>query len=152
MNSEYGTTDPALLSAPCGGRPFRVRTVTSASPPAGTSRRYQANAVHASKACNIISKYTAFVPVDINKSRYLPTVVGYPNSGKAEAGSSQWAGGGRWGAEEPRRWQGVQGKASRSEKAPGRGSDRQGVGGSQAPSLLLCRGLQNHPTPFFPTK
>ncbi|CAI9165591.1 unnamed protein product [Rangifer tarandus platyrhynchus] len=49
----------------------------------GTSRRYQVNAVHASKACNIISKYTAFVPVDINKSRYLPTVVGYPNSGAA---------------------------------------------------------------------
>ncbi|XP_059735916.1 von Willebrand factor A domain-containing protein 5B1 isoform X5 [Bos taurus] len=49
----------------------------------GSSRRYQVNAVHTSKACNVISKYTAFVPVDINKSRYLPTVVGYPNSGAA---------------------------------------------------------------------
>ncbi|XP_057561499.1 von Willebrand factor A domain-containing protein 5B1 [Hippopotamus amphibius kiboko] len=49
----------------------------------GSSRRYQANAVHTSKACNVISKYTAFVPVDISKSRYLPTVVGYPNSGAA---------------------------------------------------------------------
>ncbi|KAB0380535.1 hypothetical protein FD755_008319 [Muntiacus reevesi] len=49
----------------------------------GSSRRYQVNAVHASKACNVISKYTAFVPVDINKSRYLPTVVGYPSSGAA---------------------------------------------------------------------
>jgi hypothetical protein len=41
------------------------------------------NAVHTSKACNIISKYTAFVPVDMRKSRYLPMVVEYPNSGKA---------------------------------------------------------------------
>uniref|UniRef100_A0ABI7YU01 von Willebrand factor A domain containing 5B1 n=1 Tax=Felis catus TaxID=9685 RepID=A0ABI7YU01_FELCA len=49
----------------------------------GSSRRYQVNAVHTSKACNIISKYTAFVPVDVSESRYLPTVVGYPNSGAA---------------------------------------------------------------------
>eukprot|EP00071_Canis_lupus_P037120 XP_022270677.1 von Willebrand factor A domain-containing protein 5B1 [Canis lupus familiaris] len=54
-----------------------------ASPSAGSSRRYQVNAVHTSKACNVISKYTAFVPVDMSKSRYLPTVVGYPNSGAA---------------------------------------------------------------------
>ncbi|XP_044092244.1 von Willebrand factor A domain-containing protein 5B1 [Neovison vison] len=47
----------------------------------GSSRRYQANAVHTSKACNVISKYTVFMPVDVSKSRYLPTVVGYPNSG-----------------------------------------------------------------------
>nr|XP_020024252.1 von Willebrand factor A domain-containing protein 5B1-like isoform X1 [Castor canadensis]XP_020024253.1 von Willebrand factor A domain-containing protein 5B1-like isoform X1 [Castor canadensis] len=47
----------------------------------GSSRRYQVNAVHTSKACNIISKYTAFVPVDMRKSRYLPMVVEYPNSG-----------------------------------------------------------------------
>lgn len=50
--------------------------------PAGSNRRYQVNAVHTSKACNVISKYTVFVPVDINKRRYLPTVVKYPNSGK----------------------------------------------------------------------
>ncbi|XP_034876116.1 von Willebrand factor A domain-containing protein 5B1 [Mirounga leonina] len=49
----------------------------------GSSRRYQVNAVHASKACNVISKYTVFVPVDVSRSRYLPTVVGYPNSGAA---------------------------------------------------------------------
>ncbi|KAI5768347.1 VWA5B1 [Gulo gulo luscus] len=49
----------------------------------GSSRRYQVNAVHTSKACNIISKYTVFMPVDVSKSRYLPTVVGYPNSGAA---------------------------------------------------------------------
>ncbi|XP_052572459.1 von Willebrand factor A domain-containing protein 5B1 isoform X1 [Peromyscus californicus insignis] len=47
----------------------------------GSNRRYQVNAVHTSKACNVISKYTAFVPVDINKRRYLPAVVKYPNSG-----------------------------------------------------------------------
>ncbi|XP_006862418.1 PREDICTED: von Willebrand factor A domain-containing protein 5B1 [Chrysochloris asiatica] len=49
----------------------------------GSSRRYQVNAVHTSKACNIISKYTTFVPVDMSQSRYLPTVVEYPNSGAA---------------------------------------------------------------------
>ncbi|XP_019522195.1 PREDICTED: von Willebrand factor A domain-containing protein 5B1 [Hipposideros armiger] len=49
----------------------------------GSSRRYQANAVHTSKACNIISKYTAYVPVDMSRSWYLPTVVAYPNSGAA---------------------------------------------------------------------
>uniref|UniRef100_G3TCW3 von Willebrand factor A domain containing 5B1 n=1 Tax=Loxodonta africana TaxID=9785 RepID=G3TCW3_LOXAF len=48
----------------------------------GSSRRYQVNAVHTSKACNVISKYTAFVPVDMSQSQYLPTVVEYPNSGK----------------------------------------------------------------------
>ncbi|XP_060235194.1 von Willebrand factor A domain-containing protein 5B1 [Meriones unguiculatus] len=47
----------------------------------GSNRRYQVNAVHTSKACNVISKYTVFVPVDISKRRYLPTVVKYPNSG-----------------------------------------------------------------------
>ncbi|XP_021524042.2 von Willebrand factor A domain-containing protein 5B1 isoform X1 [Aotus nancymaae] len=50
----------------------------------GSNRRYQVNAVHTSKACNIISKYTAFVPVDVSKSRYLSTVVEYPSSGKAD--------------------------------------------------------------------
>ncbi|KAM5321912.1 von Willebrand factor A domain-containing protein 5B1 isoform 2-T2 [Glossophaga mutica] len=49
----------------------------------GSSRRYQASAVHTSKACNIISKYTAFVPVDMSRRRYLPTVVAYPSSGTA---------------------------------------------------------------------
>ncbi|XP_004678624.1 PREDICTED: von Willebrand factor A domain-containing protein 5B1 [Condylura cristata] len=47
----------------------------------GSSRRYQVSALHTSKACNVISKYTAFVPVDVSKRTYLPTVVGFPNSG-----------------------------------------------------------------------
>ncbi|XP_011935729.1 PREDICTED: von Willebrand factor A domain-containing protein 5B1 isoform X4 [Cercocebus atys] len=51
----------------------------------GSNRRYQVSALHTSKACNVISKYTAFVPVDVSKSRYLPTMVEYPNSGKAGA-------------------------------------------------------------------
>ncbi|XP_045154877.1 von Willebrand factor A domain-containing protein 5B1 [Echinops telfairi] len=54
----------------------------------GSSRRYQVNAVHTSKACNIISKYTTFVPVDMSQSRYLPMVVEYPNSGAAYRMSS----------------------------------------------------------------
>nr|KAF6384140.1 von Willebrand factor A domain containing 5B1 [Pipistrellus kuhlii] len=49
----------------------------------GSSRRYQVNAVHTSKACNIISKYTAYVPVDVSQRLYLPTVVAYPSSGAA---------------------------------------------------------------------
>ncbi|KAM7098903.1 von Willebrand factor A domain-containing protein 5B1 [Molossus nigricans] len=49
----------------------------------GSSRRYQVNAVHTSKACNIISKYTAYVPVDMSQRQYLPTVVAYPSSGAA---------------------------------------------------------------------
>ncbi|XP_036888807.1 von Willebrand factor A domain-containing protein 5B1 [Sturnira hondurensis] len=49
----------------------------------GSSRRYQVSAMHTSKACNIISKYTAFVPVDMSKRRYLPTVVAYPSSSAA---------------------------------------------------------------------
>uniref|UniRef100_A0A8D0G6Z9 von Willebrand factor A domain containing 5B1 n=1 Tax=Sphenodon punctatus TaxID=8508 RepID=A0A8D0G6Z9_SPHPU len=47
----------------------------------GSGKRYQVNAVHTSKACNVISKYTAFVPVDLNSNSYLPTVVEYPNTG-----------------------------------------------------------------------
>ncbi|KAM9241714.1 von Willebrand factor A domain-containing protein 5B1 [Dugong dugon] len=58
----------------------------------GYSRRYQVNAVHTSKACNVISKYTAFVPVDMSQSQYLPTVVEYPSSGKICGAALQMAG------------------------------------------------------------
>ncbi|NWS97455.1 VW5B1 protein, partial [Mionectes macconnelli] len=47
----------------------------------GSGRRYQLNAVHTSKACNVISKYTAFVPVDLSTSSYLPTLVQYTHTG-----------------------------------------------------------------------
>nr|XP_020636789.1 von Willebrand factor A domain-containing protein 5B1 isoform X1 [Pogona vitticeps] len=49
----------------------------------GSGRRYHVNAVHTSKACNVISKYTAFLPVDLSNNRYLPTAVEYPAAGPA---------------------------------------------------------------------
>lgn len=51
---------------------------------AGSGRRFQLSAVHTSKACNIISKYTAFVPVDLSTSSYLPTLVQYTHTGNME--------------------------------------------------------------------
>jgi len=48
---------------------------------AGSGRRYQVNAVHTSKACNVISKYTAFMPVDLSTNTYLPTVIEYTHTG-----------------------------------------------------------------------
>ncbi|KFW01898.1 von Willebrand factor A domain-containing protein 5B1, partial [Fulmarus glacialis] len=47
----------------------------------GSGRRYQVNAVHTSKACNVISKYTAFMPVDLSTNAYLPAVVEYTHTG-----------------------------------------------------------------------
>uniref|UniRef100_A0A663DP48 von Willebrand factor A domain containing 5B1 n=1 Tax=Aquila chrysaetos chrysaetos TaxID=223781 RepID=A0A663DP48_AQUCH len=49
----------------------------------GSGRRYQVNAVHTSKACNVISKYTAFMPVDLSTSAYLPAAVEYTHTGNA---------------------------------------------------------------------
>ncbi|NXF34044.1 VW5B1 protein, partial [Nyctibius bracteatus] len=49
----------------------------------GSGRRYQVNAVHTSKACNVISKYTAFMPVDLSTNAYLPTVIEYTHTGAA---------------------------------------------------------------------
>uniref|UniRef100_A0A8C6XY28 von Willebrand factor A domain containing 5B1 n=1 Tax=Naja naja TaxID=35670 RepID=A0A8C6XY28_NAJNA len=51
----------------------------------GSGRRYQANAVHTSKSCNVISKFTAFVPVDLSSNDYLPSIVKYPNTGEAQS-------------------------------------------------------------------
>ncbi|XP_069731108.1 von Willebrand factor A domain-containing protein 5B1 [Phaenicophaeus curvirostris] len=55
----------------------------------GSGRRYQVNAVHTSKACNVISKYTAFMPVDLSTNAYLPAVVEYPHTGAASRHGSQ---------------------------------------------------------------
>ncbi|NXL48827.1 VW5B1 protein, partial [Podilymbus podiceps] len=55
----------------------------------GSGRRYQVNAVHTSKACNVISKYTAFMPVDLSTNAYLPTVVEYTHTGGASKQGSQ---------------------------------------------------------------
>ncbi|NXS93851.1 VW5B1 protein, partial [Jacana jacana] len=49
----------------------------------GSGRRYHINAVHTSKACNVISKYTAFIPVDLSTNAYLPTIVEYTHTGAA---------------------------------------------------------------------
>ncbi|CAJ0968503.1 unnamed protein product [Ranitomeya imitator] len=55
----------------------------------GVGRRFQLNAINASKACNVISKYTAFVPVDLSSNSYLPSVVEYANTGAALKQGSQ---------------------------------------------------------------
>ncbi|XP_066527542.1 von Willebrand factor A domain-containing protein 5B1 [Hoplias malabaricus] len=43
----------------------------------GSGRRYQLYAMQTSKACNILSKYTAFVPIDLDSNEYLPTSIEY---------------------------------------------------------------------------
>ncbi|XP_063293291.1 von Willebrand factor A domain-containing protein 5B1 [Pelobates fuscus] len=55
----------------------------------GPGRRFQLNAINASKACNVISKYTAFVPVDLSSNSYLPSIVEYANTGAALRQGSQ---------------------------------------------------------------
>ncbi|NXO91627.1 VW5B1 protein, partial [Certhia brachydactyla] len=55
----------------------------------GSGRRFQLNAVHTSKACNVISKYTVFVPVDLSTSSYLPTLVQYTPTGATTKQGSQ---------------------------------------------------------------
>ncbi|XP_031469125.1 von Willebrand factor A domain-containing protein 5B1 [Phasianus colchicus] len=47
----------------------------------GPGRRYQLNAIHTSKACNVISKYTAFVPVELSSGTYLPPIIEYSHTG-----------------------------------------------------------------------
>ncbi|NXB81040.1 VW5B1 protein, partial [Donacobius atricapilla] len=55
----------------------------------GSGRRFQLNAVHTSKACNVISKYTAFVPVDLSTSSFLPTLVQYTRTGATSKHGNQ---------------------------------------------------------------
>ncbi|XP_029975520.1 von Willebrand factor A domain-containing protein 5B1 [Salarias fasciatus] len=45
----------------------------------GSGRKYQLYAIHTSKACNILSKYTAFVPIDLDTNEYLQTCIEYIN-------------------------------------------------------------------------
>nr|XP_057940375.1 von Willebrand factor A domain-containing protein 5B1 [Doryrhamphus excisus] len=45
----------------------------------GCGRKYQMYAIHTSKACNILSKYTAFIPVDLDTNEYLHTCIEYFN-------------------------------------------------------------------------
>ncbi|GLD50388.1 von Willebrand factor A domain-containing protein 5B1 [Lates japonicus] len=48
----------------------------------GSGRKYQLYAIHTSKACNILSKYTAFVPIDLDTNEYLQTCIEYINPGE----------------------------------------------------------------------
>ncbi|CDQ76890.1 unnamed protein product [Oncorhynchus mykiss] len=57
-----------------------IRLITCYFP--GSGRRCQLYAIHTSKACNILSKYTAFVPVDLDTNEYLQTLIDYINPGE----------------------------------------------------------------------
>ncbi|XP_039657425.1 von Willebrand factor A domain-containing protein 5B1 [Perca fluviatilis] len=46
----------------------------------GSGRKYQVYAIHTSKACNILSKHTALVPIDLDTNEYLQTCIEYINS------------------------------------------------------------------------
>uniref|UniRef100_A0A672NRG8 von Willebrand factor A domain containing 5B1 n=1 Tax=Sinocyclocheilus grahami TaxID=75366 RepID=A0A672NRG8_SINGR len=48
----------------------------------GSGRRHQLYAIHTSKACNVLSKYTAFVPIDLDSNEYLPTFIEYSHPGR----------------------------------------------------------------------
>ncbi|XP_062046019.1 von Willebrand factor A domain-containing protein 5B1 [Lepus europaeus] len=105
----------------------------------GSTRRYQVNAVHTSKACNVISKYTAFVPVDVSQSRYLPTVVDYPNSGAGlRMLSSRLL---------TRQWKGASAGLGRSQTAP-REDSAAGDGREESPAVpfreLLAPSREKH--------
>uniref|UniRef100_A0A3P8WK49 von Willebrand factor A domain containing 5B1 n=1 Tax=Cynoglossus semilaevis TaxID=244447 RepID=A0A3P8WK49_CYNSE len=50
----------------------------------GSGRKYQIYAIQTSKACNILSKYTAFVPIDLDTNEYLPTCIEYINPSKSK--------------------------------------------------------------------
>ncbi|XP_069566964.1 von Willebrand factor A domain-containing protein 5B1 isoform X1 [Brachyistius frenatus] len=50
----------------------------------GSGRKYQLYAIHTSKACNILSKYTAFVPIDLDTNEYLQTCIEYINPGEGQ--------------------------------------------------------------------
>ncbi|KAJ8016921.1 hypothetical protein DPEC_G00012370 [Dallia pectoralis] len=55
----------------------------------GSGRRYRLYAVHTSKACNILSKYTAYVPVDLDTNEYLQTSIDYISPGDGLKRGSQ---------------------------------------------------------------
>ncbi|XP_072304931.1 von Willebrand factor A domain-containing protein 5B1 [Eucyclogobius newberryi] len=55
----------------------------------GSGRRYQSYAVHCSKSCNILSKFTAFVPIDLDTNEYLPTCVEHVGRGEVLKRSSR---------------------------------------------------------------
>ncbi|XP_016277557.2 von Willebrand factor A domain-containing protein 5B1 isoform X2 [Monodelphis domestica] len=62
-------------------RDFEQLAETEYETEPGLGHRYQVNAVHTSRACNVISKYTAFVPIDLKTRGYLPNMVDYNYTG-----------------------------------------------------------------------
>ncbi|NWS46361.1 VW5B1 protein, partial [Probosciger aterrimus] len=93
-SQEEGDTDPWSetfhhLAAKSVTRDFEHLAERECEIEHGSGRRYQVNAVHTSKACNVISKYTAFVPVDLSTNTYLPTIVEYTHTGAASKQGSQ---------------------------------------------------------------
>ncbi|XP_037539730.1 von Willebrand factor A domain-containing protein 5B1 [Nematolebias whitei] len=50
----------------------------------GCGRKYQVYAIHTSKSCNILSKYTTLIPIDLDTNEYLPTCVEYINAGEGQ--------------------------------------------------------------------
>ncbi|XP_051961681.1 von Willebrand factor A domain-containing protein 5B1-like [Xyrauchen texanus] len=57
----------------------------------GSGRRYQLYAIHTSKACNILSKYTALVPINLDSNEFLPTCVEYSHHGENQKRSSHFS-------------------------------------------------------------
>ncbi|GAA6094076.1 von Willebrand factor A domain-containing protein 5B1 [Tachysurus ichikawai] len=55
----------------------------------GSGRRYQLYAIQSSKACNILSKYTAFVPIDLDSNEYLPISIDFLSAGEERKGGSR---------------------------------------------------------------
>ncbi|NXC10703.1 VW5B1 protein, partial [Orthonyx spaldingii] len=55
----------------------------------GSGQWFQLNAVHTSRACNVISKYTSFVPLDLSTNSYLPTLVQYTHTGATSKQGNQ---------------------------------------------------------------
>ncbi|XP_034029335.1 von Willebrand factor A domain-containing protein 5B1 [Thalassophryne amazonica] len=49
----------------------------------GSGQKYQLYSVQTSKACNILSKYTAFVPIDLDTNECLQTCIEYMNPGES---------------------------------------------------------------------
>ncbi|XP_019746744.1 von Willebrand factor A domain-containing protein 5B1 isoform X2 [Hippocampus comes] len=61
----------------------------------GSGRKYHVYAIHTSKACNILSKYTVFVPVDLDTNEYLQTCIDYIKLGDGLKRSSRSSSGSR---------------------------------------------------------
>ncbi|XP_017274747.1 von Willebrand factor A domain-containing protein 5B1 [Kryptolebias marmoratus] len=61
----------------------------------GSGRKYQIYAIHTSKSCNILSKYTALIPIDLDTNEYLQTCVEYINAGEGQKRGSRSRSGSR---------------------------------------------------------